>query len=169
MLRTLVLLVLAASVLVAGSADAHVGGLERAAFEAPELPAQAVTSSPTHFLIAGDATSFPWPMVLMALLAATALGRRRSRQLVAAGLVVLLAVLGVEAAIHSVHHAPGSEPVACPTASMAAHLDGTEAVSPAVDLPIDHVGAVAATSAPRVAALRSLDASHPRAPPAPLV
>jgi disulfide bond formation protein DsbB len=106
---------------------------------------------------------------VMALLAATTLGRRRARQLVAAGLVLLLAVFGVEAAVHSVHHALGSDPVACPTASMAAHLDGTETVSPTVDLPVHQVGAVAATSDPRVASLRSLDASHPRAPPAPLV
>ena len=41
--------------------------------------------------------------------------------------------------------------------------------APALDQPIHRVGAVAAASDPLLASLRSLDASHPRAPPAPLV
>jgi hypothetical protein len=169
MLRVLALLALAAVVLVAGPADAHVGGAERAAFEAPELPAPFAASTPTHFLIAGDAAGFPWPLVLMALLAGATLARQRSRRLVAAGLVLLLAILAVEAAVHSVHHALGREPVACPTASVAAHLDGTTVAAPALDQPIHRVGAVAAASDLLLASLRSLDATHPRAPPTPLV
>ncbi len=169
MLRVLVLLAVAAAVLVAGPADAHVGGFERVAFEAPALPTPLAASTQTHFLIAGEASGFPWPLVLMALLAGATLARRRSRRLVAAGLVLLLAILAVEAAVHSVHHALGREPVACPTASVAAHLDGTTVAAPALDQPIHRVGAVAAASDPLLASLRSRDASHPRAPPAPLV
>ena len=169
MLRVLALLALAAVVLVAGPADAHVGGAERAAFEAPELPAPFAASTPTHLLIAGDSAAVPWPIVALALLAAALGAPRRSRRLLAASLVFLLAILAVEAALHSVHHGLGSEPVACPTASVAAHLDGTDAVSPALDQPIHRVGDVAVALDPLLASLRSLDASHPRAPPAPLV
>jgi len=168
MLRVLALLALAAVVLVAGPADAHVGGAERVAFEAPALPTPLAASTQNHFLIAGDAAGSPWPLVLMALLAGATLARRRSRRVVAAGLVLLLAILAVEAAVHSVHHAPGREPVACPTASVAAHLDGSTVAAPALDQPIHKVGAVAAASEALLASLRSLDASHPRAPPAPL-
>lgn len=170
MVRVLALLALAAVALAAGPVDAHVGVAERAAFEAPESLAPVAAPTPTHFLIAGDAAAdFPWPLVLMALLAGATLARRRSRRLVAAGLVLLLAILAVEAAVHSVHHGLGTEPVACPTASVAAHLDGTTVVAPALDQPILRVGTVAAAVDPLVASLSSLDASRPRAPPAPLV
>ena len=129
MLRVLAMLALAAFVLASGPADAHVGSAERVAFEAPELPAASEAAVPTQLLIANGSTEFPWPLTLIALLAAAALVRRRSRGLVAAVLVLLIAILGVEAAVHSVHHAPGSQPVACPTASVAAHLDGTTVVA----------------------------------------
>jgi len=169
MVRVLALLALAAVALAAGPVDAHVGVAERAAFEAPESLAPVGAPTPIHFLIAGDAGGFPWPLVLMALLAGASLARRRSRRLVAAGLVALLAILAVEAAVHSVHHALGREAVACPTASVAAHLDGSTVAAPALDQPIHRVGAVATASDPLLASLRALDASHPRAPPAPLV
>ena len=169
MLRVLAILALAASLWAAGPADAHVGGVERAAFEAPEVQAPSAAPTPTHFLVAADSAAFPWPIVAVALLAAALVARRRSRRLLATSLVILLVILAVEAALHSVHHALGREPVACPTASVAAHLDGTETVSPALDQPIHRVGAVAVAPDPLLASLRSLDASHPRAPPAPLV
>jgi len=168
MVRVLALLALAAVALAAGPVDAHVGVAERAAFEAPQSLAPVAAPTPIHFLIAGDAGGFPWPLVLMALLGAS-FARRRSRRLVAAGLVALLAILAVEAAVHSVHHALGREAVACPTASVAAHLDGSTVAAPALDQPIHRVGAVATASDPLLASLRALDASHPRAPPAPLV
>ncbi len=161
--RVLMLLALAAAVVVSGAAEAHVGVVEHTAFEAPELPASAA-AAPAQFL-AGDPTGFPWPILLMALLAAAALAHRRSRRLVAVGLIVLVAILGVETAVHSVHHALGPQPVACPTASVAAHLHGTAVVALALEQPIHRVGTAAATSDPLLASLRSLDASHPRAPP----
>jgi len=167
MLRVVAMLVLAAAVLIAGPAGAHVGSIERSAFEAPDLPAPTAASS-SQFLIAGEATDFPWPIVLIALLAAAALARRRSRRVVAAALTVLLAIMAVEAAVHSVHHA-GTNAVACPTASIAAHLHGTTIAALALDAPIDRVGALTAPTEPLLASLRSLDASNPRAPPLPLV
>src|SRR5262245_38949410 len=167
MLRIVAMLVLAASVLIAGPAGAHVGSVERSAFEAPDLPAPPA-ASPSQFLIAGEATGFPWPIVLIALLAASAVAHRRSRRVVAAALTVLLAIMAVEAAVHSVHHA-STNPVACPTAAIAAHLDGTTVAALAVDEPIHRVGALTAPTQPLLASLRSLDASNPRAPPFPLV
>jgi disulfide bond formation protein DsbB len=119
--------------------------------------------------VAGDSTGFPWPIVLIALLAAAALARRRSRRIVAAALTVLLAIMTVEAAVHSVHHVADNAPVACPTASIAAHLDGTTVTALALDEPIHRVDALTARTEPLLVSLRSLDASNPRAPPAPLV
>jgi hypothetical protein len=165
MSRVLAMLAVAAFVLAAGPADAHVGNAERAAFEAPELPAASEASGPTQFLVAGRSTDFPWPIALIVLLAAAPLTRRRSRGLVAAVLVLLITVLGVEAAVHSVHHASGGQPVACPTASVAAHLDGTTVVALTLDEPVHPVGTAAVLSGPRLDSLRSLDPSQPRAPP----
>ncbi len=165
MLRVLAILALAASILAAGPADAHVGSTERAAFEAPELPAAAEATGPAQFFIAGDSTDFPWPVAVMALLATAALVRRRSRGLVAAILVLLIAVLGVEAAVHSVHHAVGDQPEACPTAAVAAHLDGTTVAALALDEPVHSVGNAAIPCDPLLASFRSLDPSQPRAPP----
>ncbi len=165
MLRILAILALAASILAAGPAYAHVGSAERAVFEAPELPLSSEAAGPTQLLVAGDRTDFPWPIVLIALLAAASLVRGRSRRLVAAVLILLIAVLGAEAAVHSVHHAHGGQPVACPTASIAAHLDGTTVVALALDEPVQRVGTAAIPSDPILASLRSLDPSQPRAPP----
>ncbi len=67
--------------------------------------------------------------------------------------------------MHSVHHASGGQPVACPTASVAAHLDGTTVVALALDEPVHPVGTATVLSGPRLASLRSLDPSQPRAPP----
>jgi hypothetical protein len=169
MLRNLAFIALAASLLAPGPADAHNGGVERAAFEAPQLPAPSVPTAPHHVLVAGDPADISWPIALTVLLAAAALARRRSRGLVAAVLVLLVATFGIEAAVHSVHHAPGSDPVACPTASIAAHLHGTTVVALAFDEPIHRVDAAAAPSDPLLASLRSLDPSQPRAPPFSLV
>jgi hypothetical protein len=165
MLRVLAMLALAAFVLAAGPADAHVGSAERVAFEAPELPAASEAAGPTQFLVAGGSTDFPWPIALIVLFAAATLVRRRSRGLVAAVLVLLIAILGVEAAVHSVHHAPGGQPVACPTASVAAHLDGATVVALTLDEPVHPVGTAAVLSGPLLDSLRSLDPSQPRAPP----
>src|SRR6185436_8199959 len=116
-------------------------------------------------LVAGRSTDFPWPIALIVLFAAATLTRRRPRGLVAAVLVLLIAILGVEAAVHSVHHAPGGQPVACPTASVAAHLDGTTVVALTLDEPVHPVGTAAVLSGPLLDSLRSLDPSQPRAPP----
>ena len=169
MLRVLAIIALAASLLAAAPADAHVGGVERAVFEAPELPTPAEPIGPLTVLGVDDQANVPWPIALVALLAAAGLVRRRSRRLVVAALVLLVAIFTVEAAVHSVHHALGHDPVACPTASIAAHLDGTTVAALALDEPIHRVGAITAPSEPRIDSLRSIDPSQPRAPPLPLV
>jgi hypothetical protein len=169
MLRVLAIIALAASLLAPGPADAHVGGVERVVFEAPQLPTPAEPLGLHHFLAANDQVDLSWPLALVALLAAACLIRRRSRRLVVAALVLLVAIFGVEAALHSVHHLLGSDPVACPTASIAGHLDGTTVVVLALDEPIHRIGAIAAPSDPLLASVRPLDPSQPRAPPAPLV
>jgi len=169
MLRALAIIALAVSLLAPDPATAHNGGGERAVFEAPQLPVPSVPTGPQPVLVAGDPAGAPWPIALTVLLAAAALARRRSRGLVAAVLILLLATFGVEAAVHSVHHALGDDPVACPTASIAAHLDGTTVVALAVDEPIHRVCAVALASDPHLTSVRSLDPSQPRAPPTPLV
>jgi hypothetical protein len=165
MLRVLAMLAVAAFVLAAGPADAHVGSAERTVFEAPELPAASEASGPTQLLAADRSTDFPWPIALIVLLATATLTRRRCRGLVAAVLVLLIAILGVEAAVHSVHHAPGGQLAACPTASIAAHLDGTTVVALTLDEPVHPVGTAAVQSGPLLDSHRSLDPSQPRAPP----
>jgi disulfide bond formation protein DsbB len=169
MLRVLAIIGVAASLLASGLAEAHVGGVERAVFEAPPTPVPSEAGAQHHVLVAGDAADVPWPIALTVLLAAAALARRRSRGLVAAVLVLLVAIFGVEATVHSVHHALGDDPVACPTASIAAHLNGTTVVALALDEPIQQVGAATTQPGPLLASLRSLDPSQPRAPPSPIV
>jgi len=169
MLSVLAIIAVAASLLASGPADAHVGGVERAVFEAPELPTAAEPIGPLAVLAADDQVNVPWPIALVALLAAAGLVRRRSRRLVVAALVLLVAIFTVEAAVHSVHHALGHD-VACPTAAaIAAHLDGTTVAALALEEPIHRVDSVTAPSEPRIASLRSIDPSQPRAPPIPLV
>ena len=169
MLSVLAIIAAAASLLASGPADAHVGGVERAVFEAPELPTAAEPIGPLAVLATDDQVNVPWPIALVALLAAAGLVRRRSRRLVVAALVLLVAIFTVEAAVHSVHHALGHDDVACPTAAIAAHLDGTTVAALALEEPIHRVGAITAPSEPRIASLRSIDPSQPRAPPTPLV
>jgi hypothetical protein len=170
MLRVVAILALAASLSVTGTAAAHVGGVEREMFEAPQAPIAAEPRGLEHVLSAGDPADIPWTIPMAALLLGAALMRRRWRRPVVVALALLVAVFAVEAAVHSVHHhGAGADPVACPTAWVGAHLDGTNAATLALDEPIHRIGAVAAPADPLVAALRSRDPSSPRAPPSPLV
>jgi hypothetical protein len=169
MLRVLAIIVVAASLMASGPAEAHVGGVEHAVFEAPPTPTPSEAAAQHYLLVARDAADVPWEIALTVLLAAVPLARRRSRGLIGAALVLLVAIFGVEAAVHSVHHALGDDPVACPTASIAAHVDGMTVDALAVDEPIQQVSAVAARSDPLLTPLRSLDPSQPRAPPFSLV
>jgi hypothetical protein len=167
MLRVLALVALTALLLAPGPVNAHIGGVDPAVFEAVAPPTPSETTNLHHVLVGGRATDAPWPIALLVLLAAVALARQRPRRVVATVLVLLVAILGLEAAVHSVHHAlGGDDPVACPTASIAAHLHGTTVVALAV---VAQVGAVAAPSDPLLALFRPFDPSQPRAPPFPLV
>ena len=163
MLRGLAILAATVFVLAAGPVDAHVGGAERAALEAPELLPTSAPAGPAQLFAAGDGIDFPWPLAVIAALAAASLIRPRSRRLVAVVLVLLIAILSVEAVVHSVPHA--GQPVACPTASIAAHLHGTTVMAPALDQPLHLIGAATVEVDRRLISFRSLDPSQPRAPP----
>ena len=170
MLQVVAILALTALLSAAGTAAAHVAEVERVAFEAPQLPVAAEPTRLEHVVVAADPTEIPWAILMAALLAGTALVRRRSRRTVGLALACLLASFAIEAAVHSAHpHVAGADPVACPTASVAAHLHGTSVATLALDEPVQRIGAVAAPADPLSAALRSLDPSSPRAPPSPLV
>ena len=67
MLRVLAIIAVAASLLAAAPADAHVGGVERAVFEAPELPTPAEPIGPLTVLGVDDQANVPWPIALVAL------------------------------------------------------------------------------------------------------
>src|SRR2546428_5001904 len=133
--RAIVVILVAAVVLgVVGAADAHpdlaVEALVSAAVgEWAQLPA-----SNLHPDVVATPQSDPlWPVLVLAALA-PALGRRRSRRLVAGLLVVLVAVLAFETALHSVHHGLGDQRMACSTAAAAPHIPPRTA-SPAAAQP----------------------------------
>src|SRR5574341_554336 len=156
--------------LMAGVAGAHTGEREPPTLlRATPVAASAAPMSAETIAAAAPATpGVAWPVVLLVVLA-PALARRRSLKLAAAGLAVVLAVFAFEAAFHSVHHGldPAAE-AACPTASAATHVAGTGAAVLAFDAPLPLVGP--ALVAPHVV-VRLLDwlRPHPgRAPPSAL-
>ena len=116
----------------------------------------------------GPAT-MPWPILMMVIVGSAALARRRAPRLVVAALAVVLTVFGVESALHSVHHVFDNSAVACPTASIAAHLNGTTIEGPAVEVPKLPVGATLAAPDPGISPLSPFDPPHGRAPPSALV
>jgi hypothetical protein len=114
-------------------------------------------------------TEVHWLFALAVVFAVATLARGRARRLVAIGLVVVLVVFAVESAKHSVHHAPTDQPAACPTALVAAHLNGATVDTLTLEAPIVLIGARLDTLDPRVSSLRSLDPKYGRAPPSALV
>jgi len=111
----------------------------------------------------------PWPILMMVIVGSAALARRRAPRLIVAALIVVLTVFGVESALHSVHHAFDDRAVACPTASIAAHLDSTTIEGPAVEVPMLPMGATLAAPDPGISPLSPFDPPHGRAPPSALV
>ena len=109
-----------------------------------------------------------WPFVLALASIIGALARRRSRRVAAAALAVVLVVFAVESAQHTVHHAFNDRTVACPTALIATHLNGTTVEGLAVDAPILLVGARLDSPYQRVSPLGSFALQHGRAPPSAL-
>ena len=115
-------------------------------------------------------SAMPWPMLMMVIVGAAALlVPRRAPRLVVAALAVVLTVFGVESALHSVHHVFDNSAVACPTASIAAHLNGTTIEGPAVEVPVLPLGATLAAPDPGISPLSPFDPPHGRAPPSALV
>ena len=115
-----------------------------------------------------DSTAIAWPFVLALASIIGVLARRRSRRVAAAALAVVLVVFAVESAQHTVHHAFNDRPVACPTALIATHLNGTTVEGLAVDAPILLVGARLDSPDQRVSPLGSFALQHGRAPPSAL-
>lgn len=124
-----------------------------------QAPAPALTAAP-------EPPGWPGP-VLVALLAAAALGWRRPRGAAALVLVLALAVLAFEGGLHSVHH--GGDPAqaqACAVAAASAHLAGIAVdTDPGPDLALPVVAVVPRCTelAPRSLTLRP---DQGRAPPA---
>jgi len=115
-------------------------------------------------------SAMPWPMLMMVIVGSVALVPRRAPRLVVAALAVVLTVFGVESALHSVHHVfDNNSAVACPTASIAAHLNGTTIEGPTVEIPMLPVGATLAAPDPGISPLSPFDPPHGRAPPSALV
>jgi hypothetical protein len=115
------------------------------------------------------AQDFSWPLALAIAFAVTVIARGRARKLVIVALVVVLAVFAVESARHSVHHGFNDQPAACPTALVAAHLNGATVETLTLEAPIVLIGARLNTLDLRVSSLRSLDPKYGRAPPSALV
>ena len=114
-------------------------------------------------------SAMPWPILMMVIVGSAALASRRAPRLIVAALIVVLTVFGVESALHSVHHVFDNSAVACPTASIAAHLNGTTIEGPAVEVPMLPVGAMLAAPEPGISPLSPFDPPHGRAPPSALV
>jgi len=115
-------------------------------------------------------SAMPWPMLMTVIVGSAALlVPRRAPRLVVAALAVVLTVFGVESALHSVHHVFDNSAVACPTASIAAHLNGTTIEGPTVEIPMLPVGSTLTAPDPGISPLSPFDPPHGRAPPSALV
>ncbi len=131
MVRPLTTLLLAAASLLAlvGSAGAHT---RAAVISAPPPPAQTTTAVVSAAAVPATApVAAPLPLVVVA---ATVVALCTSRRRLALALMLVTAVIGVDAAIHAVHHLNDSDAAAaCVLASSVAHLpavlaDGTALV-----------------------------------------
>ena len=92
------------------------------------LPTQVVADAGLPGLVlsaAPEAPGLPWPLLLAAL-AALALGWRQPRRACAFALVLLLAVFAYEGGLHSVHHgADVKQAATCPVGAATAQLSAT--------------------------------------------
>ena len=133
----------------------------------PESPA--VPPAPSELPI-----PVPWPPLALAaglgLALALAIGRRGPRHAVVVGLVLLLAILVFEDALHSVHHGLDDKQYAeCAVAAVAAHLAAVSADG-AADTGLILIGAGApAHPDPFSPRIRPPGPCQDRAPPIPAV
>src|SRR5881628_2928250 len=113
-----------------GPASAH-EPLEEPVVLAPTTLPGPDTSIASQAAGSHASSAMPWPILMMVIVGSVALIPRRAPRLVVAALAVVLTVFGVESALHSVHHVfDNNSAVACPTASIAAHLNGTTIEGP---------------------------------------
>jgi hypothetical protein len=81
----------------------------------------------------------------------------------------VLVVFAAESAVHSVHHGlAGRATAACPVASAAMNLAGTDVESVGIALPVLAVGSPFVETGPRATTLRPLGPHQGRAPPSAL-
>ena len=151
-----------------GPASAH-EPIEEPVVLAPQTTSPGPDTSIASQAAGSASSAMPWPILMMLIVGSAALARRRAPRFVVAALVVVLTVFGVESALHSVHHVFDDPAVACPTASIAAHLNGTTIEGPAVEAPTLPVGATLAAPEPGISPLSPFDPPHGRAPPSALV
>jgi hypothetical protein len=134
------------------------------------LPAQIVAdpdaAQPGLALSAApEAPGLPWPLLLAAL-AAMALGWRRPRRAVAFALVLLLAVFAYEGGLHSVHHGADVKQMArCPVGAAAVHLSATPVACVASVDVVPPIVAPAPRTNHAVLLARFLSPDQGRAPP----
>jgi hypothetical protein len=135
----------------------------------PVAAAQAVAdvgpNLPGASLVAAEPPGPAW-IVVLALAASLALGRRRPRRVLALGLVLVLSFFAFEGAIHSVHHLGSPDRATrCPIASAATQTTGT-VVEPVDVLPALILAALAGAPVDdRGPATRAFGAVRDRAPP----
>ena len=170
-----------ATVLIATLAVLLVGGMSPTGAHERRLESASVTPAPLPGPVAlegfellpapgsQDSRQVLWPVGLALVLVAVALAHRPSRRLFVAALAIVLVVFAVESALHSVHHTFDDQPVACPTALLAAQLSGAIVETPALEVPIAVVAARLDAPDPSVSSLCPLDPQHGRAPPSALV
>jgi hypothetical protein len=114
---------------------------------------------------APEAPGLPWPLLLAAL-AAMALGWRRPRWAVAFALILLLAVFAYEGGLHSVHHGADVKQMArCPVGAAVVHLSATPVACVASVEVVPPIVAPAPRTNHAVLLARFLSPHQGRAPP----
>ena len=154
------LLAVAALLVLAGAADAHTGA---PVLSAPPPAPETTATVPMTTLRPGAPVPATLPLFVAGVLVVVACASRRR---MAVALVLVTAVVGVDAAIHSVHHLNDpNAAAACLLASGTSHApailtDGTPAVVTPAAAPEGH-----ATAGPTGAAVGGSRPDRGRAPP----
>jgi hypothetical protein len=103
----------------------------------------------------------------LTLSAAAAVARQRGPRALVLTLVLLLAILACESAIHSVHHLKDPRHAeACPVFSASQHVTGLTASTATPDLPPPPAASCRLSTHPVQIASRTVDGEQSRAPPA---
>ena len=165
-----VLLATAALLVIAAQASAHprTGPARVAGVTDGFLDVETVSpAAPPAIDTAGSGHPAGWLVLSAPALAVVVAGRRLGgRHLLALAVLTTLAILEVEAGVHSVHHLGDLDDVDCAVAAATTHMDGVAnaglvpvALAASVSS-LDHPGTVVALDR------RGSRLDHPRAPPA---